>query len=215
MIYKEYLQAKELVLSGQLFDINNFIHLKNKVEIFINENPFLMKNNIVSQFLDEEYNRGIFAIALFGEKELVDLLNERFRKFYFEYRFIAYICKLLYFEAINFDRGKRKLIESEPLIVDKRIKEDSELTFSDTIFKEELEFEFKSNTLDDCIIDEQLYMTYKNLKENQRQILYLKYYTLLKDTEIAKKLNVTRQAVSKSRNKALITLRNSLREERK
>lgn len=211
LIYKEYLQAKELVLMNHSFDINKFIYIKKNLNIFLAKNPNYTENNVINSFLDDKFHLSVFALALFGEKEINNLLNDIFKKFYFEYRFIAYISKTLYFEAIDFDRKNRKTLENEPVILDMPISGDSNLKLSDTIFREEPELELKSSKFDDCIIDENLYVAYKSLKEKQQKILYYSYYSQLKDAEIAKRLNVSKQAVSKSRIKSLNTLKISLR----
>ena len=213
LIYKEYILAKKLVLSNQAFAINNFKHLRDKKEYFLKVKPIYSQNNIINNFLAEEYNLNVFVLALFGEKELKDLLNEIFKKFYFEYRFIAYLSKILYFEAVNFDKKMRSKMEREPIILNMLIDKERDLTLLDTLSSMEQKFELNSDKLEDCIIDEQLYSAYKKLVKKQQQILYLTYYTLLKDAEIAKKLNVTKQAVSKNRIKALNIIRKSLRRE--
>jgi len=212
---EEYLIAKESVLSNQPFEINNFPYLIEKKNNFFKDNPNSRQNKILMNFLDDEYNLCIFVVALFGEKKLEELLNERFKEFYFEYRFIAYVSKFLYFRAINFDRKERKQLEKEPIILDMPIDEDRKLKLSDFIFYEESEAEFgiSPTKFDDLIFDENLYAAYKKLSTKQQKILYLAYHSLLKDTEIAKKLNVTQQAVSKNRKQALNILKKSLRRE--
>lgn len=203
---KEYLSAKEIVMANQAFDINNFPFLKNKKEQFFKDNPDILRNKILNNFLADQYNLSVFVLAIFGEKEINDILSELFKKFYFQYRFISYISKLLYFEAIKFDRNLRKQTENE--LLDMPLDEENDMRLSDTIFKVESEFEIASDNFADSLTDERIYAEYKKLTKKQQQILHLAYYTLFKDSEIAKKLNTTQQAVSKSRKKALNRLKN-------
>lgn len=210
---EEYLTAKEAVLSNQPFEINNFQYLIEKKNNFFRDNPDFSQNKILMNFLSDDYNLCIFIVALFGEKELQKLLNERFKEFYFEYRFIAYVSKLLYFKAVNFDRKERKQMGIEPIILDMLVDKEHNLRLSDLIFIGESDFDYSPTKFDDLIVDENLYAAYKKLTTIQQEILYLAYHSLLKDTEIAKKLNITQQAVSKNRKQALNILRKSLRRE--
>jgi len=52
-----------------------------------------------------------------------------------------------------------------------------------------------------------LFKAIQSLNQRQQQILYLAYVLNISDTEISKKLNVTQQAVSKSKNNALAKVR--------
>jgi len=52
-----------------------------------------------------------------------------------------------------------------------------------------------------------LYKAIKSLNKRQQQILYLAYVINISDTEISKKLNVSQQAISKSKNNALAKVR--------
>lgn len=193
---KEYLTAKEKVLDHRAFDIDKFPFLKNKKEQFFKDNPDILSDKILNNFLADEYNLSVFIIALFGEKEIYDILNELFKKYYFKYRFISYIRK-----------------QTEHELLDMPLDEENNIKLSDTIFKVEPEFDIALNSFVECLTDEQIYVEYKKLTKKQQQILYLAYYTLLKDSEIAKKLNTTQQAVSKSKKKAMHKLKNALRRE--
>ena len=120
-----------------------------------------------------------------------------------EYLFITYLNKSLFFEAIEFDKKQRERSNKEyPVNFEQDIK-----MINNLIDQRNPDFEitFSSN-----IADERLYKAFNLLPNKQQQILYLAYISGLKNVEIAKELNISKQAVTKARNTALNKLRKLL-----
>lgn len=153
----------------------------------------------------------MLVLSLFGEKEIKELLDKLFKEFYFKYRFIVYISKCLYFEAVNYDKRKRKDDKRQSIIIDQTIIEVENITLIDKIATpEDIEDQIFKEELEELLTDVILYRAYKNLTKKQQNILYLAFAKELKDVEIAAKINVTQQAVSKSRKNALMILKKAL-----
>lgn len=112
-----------------------------------------------------------------------------------ESRFVSYITSLLHFNSINFDKKKRKDSERFCLVLDDTEGEQVQHENSiNTDFTENL-------TLEDQIIDSQLYSNYMNLTKREREVLNLSVYHELSDTSIAKLLKITQQSVTKTKKK--------------
>ncbi|RAW09750.1 hypothetical protein DC345_30280 [Paenibacillus taichungensis] len=120
-----------------------------------------------------------------------------------EKRFVAYISSLLHYNSINFDKKNRKFNERFALILD------------DTDYKEltsgvEEDAIQNSEILENQISDPDLYATFMNLTTKERQILNLSISKELKNTEIARLLNISEQSVSKTKKTALIKMRREI-----
>ncbi len=210
-IYKEYLLAKEFIKRQHGFKIQQFPYLNQKKEYYFLKNEELLKNTIIQRFIEDDLNLNVLVLSLFWEKDCKDLLDQLFREFYFEYRFIAYISQLLYFEAVNYDKTKRKDEERQRVILDQPINQEENITLIDKFTSSEsIKDEVNEGEFQNSLANEVLFKAFGDLTKKQQQILYLAYVEELKDVEIAKKLNVSQQAVSKTRKNALMILRKSL-----
>lgn len=118
---------------------------------------------------------------------------------------ISYIKKLIYYESRRFDINVRKLELNQPLIVD-----NPDSTLIDTVKDEEAEKQFQymfPKCIRSFVSNELLLQAIHNLSDRQQKILYF-YYTLeFSDAEIAAKYKVSQQAISKSRNQAILKLK--------
>lgn len=89
---------------------------------------------------------------------------------------------------------------------------DNPTSLLDFLGKEDnIEYDVTPDKLENIITDDKIASLIKNnLTDRQKLILYLAYVTELKDVEIARKLGITQQVVSKTRNKALLNIRKEL-----
>lgn len=137
-------------------------------------------------------------------------LEERFKEFYTRIRTISYFSKAIRFTAQHYDKKIRSINDRFMLILDSPIdKESSEGTQSlkDLIVDKGSEVEIPYTKLEDYIEHKHLYNAIKSLTEQQKRILYLAFIKDMGDTEISKALNVTQQAISKSKRNALRKVR--------
>ncbi|WP_145149655.1 sigma-70 family RNA polymerase sigma factor [Paenibacillus xylanexedens] len=124
-----------------------------------------------------------------------------------EKKFVSYISTLLHFNSINFDKKIRKHNERYALVLDDM--EESYIGYED-----EKLLELNSYRLENQISDPNLHKFFLKLSEREKEILNFTFVEEKKDTEIAEKLGVSQQSVSKTRKNALKKLRNFLTKER-
>ncbi|BBW98444.1 sigma-70 family RNA polymerase sigma factor [Geobacillus icigianus] len=180
-----------------------------KIEEFKEENKDFLENTVVKSFLTEEENQKLLVQAICEPtEENKKLLDNKFEKFYFDIRFTSYISTVLYFNAINFDKRYRKMLNRQPLTVDQPINNDSSNTsFNAMLVDAETEIQvediLRSDNIEDYITNPVLYEAIQSLTEKQKEVISLAYVKGLTDTEISKILNKSQQAVSKIHKAAL------------
>ncbi|MCL6587906.1 MAG: sigma-70 family RNA polymerase sigma factor [Anoxybacillus sp.] len=182
---------------------------KQKIEEFKEENKDFLENPVVKSFLMEEKNQKLLVEVICDPtEENQKLLDNEFKKFYFDIRFTSYISMVLYFNAINFDKRYRKMLKRHPLTVDQPIKNDtSNTSFNAMLVDVETEIQvediLRSDNIEDYITNPVLYEAIQSLTEKQKEVISLAYVKGLTDTEISKVLNKSQQAVSKIHKAAL------------
>jgi RNA polymerase sigma factor (sigma-70 family) len=186
-----------------------------KLKTFEKRYPGILKNPVMKSFLCNKKNRNLLKKALCSpSEESVNELNQAFKKHYFNLRFTTFISNTIHFNSINYDKKERKHRAIYQLSLDTPVFEERSVSVIDVLPDEKNTFfkilEEKSQKIEDIITDEKLYEAVLTLTSNQRLILKLAYIDGLRDTEIARILNKTQQAVSKSHRKALEKLREKL-----
>ncbi|WP_028307033.1 sigma-70 family RNA polymerase sigma factor [Desulfitibacter alkalitolerans] len=171
----------------------------------------MAQNNLFKNFIGVDSHFLVFSLSLYGDKENQKKLNQLFQEFYFEYAFVGYLSKVLFYEAINFDKKIRIHNEKNQLILDKTINNLSKTSFLEQLTKNNnVEYIINFDSFMDNLSEKQLFLAFKKLTKHQQRILYLAYGLSLKDLEISKVLNVSQQAVSKTRNIGLKNLRRAM-----
>ncbi|MCM3388042.1 hypothetical protein M3649_07815 [Ureibacillus chungkukjangi] len=175
------------------------------------------KNPLLKAFLRELEHWELYKQYCESPSEwLKKLLDERFVQFYIRIRAIAYFSKIIYFTARHFDMERRKYEKRYVLTLDSSSndgngsKNEGYNSFKEMIVDESATTGFQeklSHELNQYIQHPRLFKAIQSLNERQQQILYLAYVINISDTEISKKLNVTQQAISKSKNNALAKVR--------
>ncbi|KGP90069.1 hypothetical protein N780_07215 [Pontibacillus chungwhensis BH030062] len=184
-------------------------------EKFYKEFPNLRGNRAVETFLQKPEHQEML-------KEYVDSpsptrkehLDQAFKVYYFGLRFTSYLSTSLYFQSVNYDKRMRRFAEHNALTLDQSVGDEDGITFKDQVLSEgEVLYMEAPTSLKDCIDDDLLLEAYVSLTDKQREVLDMAYLFELKDTEIAKRMDTSQQAVSKSRKKALKKLRSLLTNE--
>lgn len=178
------------------------------VEKFKKENKAFLENTIIKSFLNDEKNEKLLLeVICYPTKENKELLDNEFKKFYSGIRFTSFISSTLYFNAINFDKQYRKVLNRYILTLDKPMKDEEDTSFKDMIADSQTEIQvehiIKSDDITDYIEDPVLYEAILTLSDKQREVINLAYVKGLTDTEIGKLLNKSQQAISKMHKKAL------------
>lgn len=175
------------------------------------------KNPLLNAFLEDIEHLELYKQFCKSPSEgLKQLIDERFVQFYIRIRAIAYFSKIIYFTARHFDRERRKYEKRYVLTLDSTSHDGSGSksegigTLKEMIVDESASIRFQehlSHELDQYFQHPILYKAIRSLNKRQQQILYWAYIMNISDTEISKKLKVTQQAVSKSKNNALAKVR--------
>ncbi len=211
--YLEYLKAVDSAQHMRKFNIHEYPYLHQKLNYFLFVHEQIATNTVFLRFLEEDHHTNVFVVSLIDKSSWSDKLDQLFREFYFEYRFISFISQTLYYEAIHYDKKirKEKVREQTVLYESSESTEDYNLTLLDKIeSKQEIEPEIYTDSFAGHIENVNLYQAFKGLTERQQTILYEAYVRDMKDVEISKKLNISQQSVSKTRKVALLSLRKML-----
>lgn len=163
-----------------------------------------MSNRLIESFLENPKMEELYKDYLINPVESKKIyIEECFKLHVKKIKILSYFSKVLLFEAQRFDRKLRNISSTSPLILDN---EDSillELITSqhyhdsfDTLLEkpEQLEILFE---------DKHLFNIISNFNSKDKELLYLLYVKEMNESEVAKHLGVTKQAVNKRKNSIL------------
>lgn len=180
-------------------------HLLNvKYLAYLEINTKHLNNRIFTSFLEDVHNQFLLVLSLFSYKNYPFVLDDHFRQHFFEYRFISYLTTYFYFESVQYDKKIRKRSEKEIATLDSPIEEG--ITLKDTIAAKE-EANSNKESFKDLLTNNLLLESFKNLSSQQQAILNYYYVEGYKEIEISKMLDVSQQAVSKAKKKAIEKLK--------
>lgn len=172
------------------------------------------KNPLLTAFLEEQEHLELYEQYIKTPSNwLKKLIDQRFIKFYVRIRAISYFSKLIYFTARQYDKERRKYENRFALILDHHhdgMKADGSNTLKELIVDESASSvlnNYFNIELEQYFQHPLLFKAIKSLNKRQQQIIYLAYVINFSDTEISKSLNVSQQAISKSKNNALAKVR--------
>ncbi|WP_238655564.1 sigma-70 family RNA polymerase sigma factor [Paenibacillus piscarius] len=160
---------------------------------------YLNRNPIIKNFLNDKSN---YELLLMNIKNPTlsnkNQLDEAFKTYFFEIRFISYISSLIRYSSIDFDKKERIIQKRMVFTLD-----DFNSISTQDYFLEDAQIESIAST-------SLLYNGIKLLTKKEKEVLEEFYINGLSDTEISKKNNVSQQATFKIRTKALKKLREFL-----
>lgn len=185
---------------------------------YLEQHQEFLSNPVMKAFLNNNEHLSIFATAIcFPSKINKGNLNGKFKQFYLKLRLTKYLSTLLHYDSINFDKKKREQADRFPLLLDQPVNYVGEeltplvdIIPSEGVVKEgELIF-LKSNSLEEHLTDIRLFEAMKVLTDRQKRILELSYIEQMSDRRISNELKVSQQSISKTRNKALLRIKEHL-----
>ncbi|HWO95592.1 hypothetical protein P4H70_06695 [Paenibacillus ehimensis] len=160
----------------------------------------LFKNSIIKNFFENPHH--VDLLCHYIRTGIKDELDNAFRKFFFQIRFIRYINQLIKYTIIDFLRKGKRETDRVVLIYDKALDEDGEGCLGELLYQRTRvdieEVVTDPSRFIQTIEHETLYYALKDLTERQRLIITL-YSAGSLDIEIASKLSVSQQAITKSR----------------
>ena len=170
------------------------------------------KNQLLASFLGHPDYYAAYRLAMEDPTtENLERLDRFFKEFYFDIRFTSYISSTIYFNAINFDKRQRMQNSRHCLTLDATIPEGNGISFAEMLCDAEsstsLDAVLMDASLPDQVASTDLFAALQTLTTKQLQILELSYVNGLNDTEIGIALSKSQQTVSKTRKRALKSLR--------
>ncbi|GAA0464227.1 sigma-70 family RNA polymerase sigma factor [Alkalibacillus silvisoli] len=167
---------------------------------------------ILRSFLNTKSNYELFIRAKkhpCGEN--ISKLNRAFKKHYTEIQLISYISQLINHYSRDFYRKKSRekyfyvyAFENEYILDNKNFNQQLENN------TQEVESLIEISSLLEAIQDQTIYETLIRLTDRQLLIINLHFVHQLSHTEIAEKLKVSQQSISKTIKKILNKLRDSM-----
>nr|WP_276564989.1 sigma-70 family RNA polymerase sigma factor [Brevibacillus halotolerans] len=160
----------------------------------------LAGTKLFKAFLKQEDNYNLYqkVIAHPEDRGISQKLKKQFNDFYEEVLLIKYISSTIHYTAIELSIRKKKLDKViQPLKYESEGVAENITNFHDKDWKE-------------AISDEKLLHSIMKLTENERGIITYYYLHEWKEKEIARLLDITQQAVSKTKRKALEKLKKEL-----
>ncbi|MFD1738838.1 sigma-70 family RNA polymerase sigma factor [Bacillus salitolerans] len=184
--------------------MSNFHLLNIRYLAYLEGNERHAKNRIFSSFLDDVQHQFLLVLSLLSYKNYPLVLDDVFRQHYFEYRFISYLTTYFYYESVKYDKNIRRRNERETATLDSSIEEG--LTLKDSIPANEKSSSSRE-TFKDLLTNDLLIESFKILSNQQQSILNYYYVKGYKEREISDLLDISQQAVSKAKRKAIEKLK--------
>lgn len=171
--------------------------------VFLREDN-IIENKVIQSFLQVPENKELYkqVIELNDENSLKEL-NKMFKDFFLEIRLLKYISTIIHNSVIEMDIRYRK-------------KEQILVPYNEQLHdKETFEIVNDSRELNEFLEDGKMIGCLNVLTEKEKNILSLIYMKELKEGEIAMSLNISQQAVSKTKRRALQKIREMVRKDEK
>ncbi|MFX4304267.1 hypothetical protein F8N00_02665 [Exiguobacterium sp. A1_3_1] len=148
--------------------------LDEKIGEFFDANQEFLNNKIIKNFLNNIENQELLLNVIENPNENnKNKIDESFKKFYFNVRFISFISQTIYFSAINFDKKIRLVNSRFPLIADSNLKEDDQLSIKDLIVDDKAHIDIEQiindENLEKYVGDEKLLQAILLLTETQKK----------------------------------------------
>ncbi|WCT55625.1 sigma-70 family RNA polymerase sigma factor [Paenibacillus kyungheensis] len=167
------------------------------------------QNPIIHSFLSIQSNKQLLEQAMYyPTAQNKQKLNQAFKLFFLEARFTSYIASLIHFSAINYDKKNRLYKDRYQLIVDQNRDSDHA---SASIFPADTDtYHFVEQSWQQVMTEKRMYEAIEQLTSREQSILCYLYIYEMTEKEISTKLQVTQQAISKTKRLALKKLQTYL-----
>ncbi|WP_240416636.1 hypothetical protein [Paenibacillus periandrae] len=183
--------------------------------VFMEENKKLFKNSVIQGFFENQSHVCLLAKYLrTPTPENLLHLEVAFRRFFFRIRFTKYLSSLIRFSDIDYHRNRIKNEQRNVLIFDSP-NEEGEGTFGEmlqgmTVTIEDDITATDSQAFQQSLDSDSLFFAFNSLTDRQKFIITLAYSCCVLDTDIANLLQISQQAISKTRQSALRKMRQYL-----
>ncbi|WP_289142436.1 sigma-70 family RNA polymerase sigma factor [uncultured Brevibacillus sp.] len=159
----------------------------------------IIENKVIKSFLAVPENKKLYDhMIMSNDENSFKELNKRFKEFFLEIRLLRYISTIIHNSVIELDIRTRK-------------KEQNVDPYDEVIHdKHSTSMYIAPDEFSKIFEHEKISASFKFLTEKEKKVITLAYLEELKEVEIAKCLNITQQAVSKTKRRALQKIRKSI-----
>jgi len=172
------------------------------MEIDILKDNILKQNKVFCSFLNDPENKRLYNKVVESNREdLLTELNKRFKEFFLEIRLRKYISTIIHNSVVELDIQRRKK-EQFLAPYDERVQ--LKYNYSASFYIDKLSSIYTDKKINDVL---------KALTEKEKKVISLLFFKDLKEVEVAKLLNISQQAVSKTKQRALQKIKMKMREE--
>lgn len=183
--------------------------LSNTFDCLIVKHQHFFEQPIMKLFLQQPSNRASFLAALENPTTLyVNELNDKFEFFYYRTRIQKYLCSLIHFYSIDYDKRERKHRERYLTILDKPAAEFENGTSLLDLLDYDVDMD-RCNCfeLSSILSDEDLIIAIRKLTRKQGAVLSLYFIKGYSNKEIAAYFQETPQNISSIRKQAIHKIR--------
>jgi RNA polymerase sigma factor (sigma-70 family) len=167
-----------------------------------------VENPLVKGFVENSFGKKLLNDYFQNPSaENEDKLNDGFKSHYLRIKALSYFGKTLTFEAKHFDKRRRKIAERYAALLDAPIGED-DMTMKDNIQDAtQNTSEIRTENWEEEITNKYIQMGLEDLTERQKEAIKFSFFEGMRDKEIAEKLGISPQSVSKTKLAALKKLK--------
>lgn len=164
-------------------------------------------DKLLKSFFGNQENIELFEAYLLNPTEKnKEFLDEQFELHKYVARCTAYLSKAIFYKSQHFDKKVRKDRQTYQLILNDD--KDGQKPLIEIIPNiNELYISSDVQEIEENFDDQKLKEAMKILTEKQKRIIYLIYFEELRDREVAALLNISQQAVTKTKKIALRKIR--------
>lgn len=183
------------------------------------ENGPILRNPIIRKFLEDPEHLRLLCMYLFQSEPVHrQNLEEAFRRFYFEIRFVRYLTLMMRYRALDFHRGRTRWSSRMLLIYDRRAADLNSESWGEYLaskyaVQDELPDPKTCTSPADFIQslnNESLLSAFGRLTERQQLVTTLSFSVQLSDGEISRILGISQQAVNKTKIRSIYKMRSEI-----
>ncbi|MBO8163441.1 MAG: hypothetical protein H0Z34_06930 [Brevibacillus sp.] len=173
----------------------------------------LFEHPIVQRFFENRAHVDALGKYLMEPTEENRLeLESSFKRFFFRFRFTKYLQSLITYANIDFHRKRRRDEHRYRLVFDIPLNEEGDISLGELLYHlsapsvtEPVFYDPKQFL--SSIEDERLYAAFSQLTQKQKVVVTLAYSACALDTDIARLMGISQQAITKTRLAALRKMR--------
>lgn len=182
---------------------------KNMFLEFQTKNSVIFSNTVIQKFFEsKKHIRLLCNFLLDSSEENKIKLEQAFKIFYFELRFVKYLSTTVHYASIDYDKKRKKREERMVMIYDQPINNEGTFCLGE-LFQEGINNEddnkkvVSPDEFGNLLENKSVYSVYSNLTEKQKLILTLSYSHNYQDKEIATMLHVSNKQFPKQNQRHL------------